>query len=64
MIELLENFKNSLMTYYDKLIDSIKNEMYQLYITNDNWDEECATKTSHKILTIVEQFQQQRNLIK
>jgi len=52
------------MTHYDKLIDSIKNEIYQLYNTTNSWNEEDATKTSHKILTLVEEFQYQRTLIK
>jgi hypothetical protein len=64
MIELQENFKKSLMTHYDKLIDSIKSEIYQLYTTTDSWNEEEATQTSHKILTLVEEFQYQRTLIK
>lgn len=64
MIKLLENFEKSLMTHYDKLIDSIKNEIYQLYTTTDSWKEEEATKTSHKILTLVEEFQTQRALVK
>lgn len=52
------------MTHYDKLIDSIKNEIYQLYCTTDSWDEVEATQTSHKILTLVEEFQQKRTLAK
>lgn len=64
MINLPENFKKNLMTHYDKLIDSIKNEIYQLYNVTDSWDEEEATQTSHKILTLVEEFQQKRTVIK
>jgi hypothetical protein len=52
------------MTHYDKLIDSIKNEIYQLYTTTDSWDEEKASQTAHKILTLVEEFQYQRTLVK
>jgi len=52
------------MTHYDKLIDSIKNEIYQLYTTTDSWNEEQASQISHKILRIVEEFQYQRTLIK
>lgn len=52
------------MTHYDKLIDSIKDEIYHLYINADSWDEEKATQTSHKILTIVEEFQQKRSNVK
>ncbi len=52
------------MTHYDKLIDSIKNEIYQFHTTTDGWNEEKATQTSHKILTLVEEFQYKRSLIK
>jgi hypothetical protein len=48
------------MTNYQILIDTITNEMYQLYTTTDNWDEEQAVKVSHKILELVEKFQQRR----
>jgi hypothetical protein len=48
------------MTNYQILIDSIANEIYQLYNTSNNWDEIEAKKTSHKILTLVEEFQQKR----
>lgn len=51
------------MTHYDKLIDSIKNQIYSLYNTTDGWDENEATLISHKILTIVEEFQQKRVVI-
>lgn len=52
------------MTHYDKLIDSITNEIYQLYTITDSWDEDQANQTSHKILTLVEEFQQKRSLTK
>lgn len=52
------------MTHYDKLIDSITNEIYQLYNTVDSWNEIEAKETSHKILTLVEEFQQKRATIK
>jgi hypothetical protein len=61
---LPKNFKRSLMTHYDKLIDSIKNEIYQLYTITDSWNEKEATETSHKILTLVEEFQYERTTIK
>jgi hypothetical protein len=48
------------MTNYQILIDSIANEIYQLYNTSNNWDEIEAKQTSHKILTLVEEFQQKR----
>lgn len=52
------------MTNYDKLVDSISNEIYLLNVSQESWDEESAKKTSRRILEIVEEFQQQRsNLI-
>ena len=60
MLGLPENLIKSLMTNYQILIDTITNEMYQLYTTTDNWDEEQAVKVSHKILELVEKFQQRR----
>ena len=60
MINLQKNLRKSLMTHYDKLIDSITNEIYKLYLTANNWNEIEAKKTSHKILTFVEEFQQKR----
>lgn len=48
------------MTNYQILIDSISNEIYQLFDTSNNWDEIETKKTSHKILTLVEEFQQKR----
>ena len=64
MIGLPKNLKKSLMTHYDKLIDSITDEIYRLYTNTDSWNEEEASKTSHKILTLVEEFQQKRNFLK
>jgi hypothetical protein len=64
MIRLQENFKKSLMTHYDKLIDAIKNEIYNLYTTTDSWEENEANQTAHKILTLVEEFQQKRTQVK
>ena len=60
MLGLPENLIKSLMTNYQILIDTITNEMYQLYTTTDNWDEGQAAKVSHKILELVEKFQQRR----
>jgi hypothetical protein len=62
MLGLLENLIKSLMTNYQILIDTITNEMYQLYTTTDNWDEIQAAKVSHKILELVEKFQQRREI--
>ena len=50
------------MTNYDKLIDSIKQELYEYYSNISVWDEQKANKTSHKILQIVEEFQSNRKL--
>lgn len=49
------------MTNYDKLIDTITNELYNLFINMDSWDEKMAQKTSHRILEIVEEFQSVRS---
>jgi len=48
------------MTYYDKLIDAIKQELYEHHSNTAVWDEQGANETSHKILQIVEEFQQTR----
>jgi hypothetical protein len=52
------------MTNYDKLIDSISNEIYLLNVSNESWNEDSAKKTSRKILEIVEEFQQNRSSLK
>jgi len=62
MIKLQKILKKNSVTNYQILIDSITNEIYQLYNTSDNWEEVKAKQTSHKILTLVEQFQQRRVL--
>jgi hypothetical protein len=51
------------MTNYDKLVDSISNEIYLLNVSQESWNEEAAKKTSKKILEIVEEFQQKRSNI-
>jgi hypothetical protein len=51
------------MTNYDKLIDSISNEIYTLNLSNESWNEDSAKKTSRRILEIVEEFQQKRSNI-
>lgn len=49
------------MTHYDKLIDSIIEEMYYLWSANTtDWNESDARMRAHKILTIVEEFQTNR----
>ncbi len=50
------------MTHYDKLIDSIKQELYEHHCNTAVWDEKSANKTSQRILEIVEEFQQTRAL--
>jgi len=50
------------MTHYDKLIDSIKQELYEHHSNTAVWDEKSANKTSQRILEIVEEFQQTRAL--
>jgi hypothetical protein len=48
------------MTNYQMLIDTITNEIYQLYTTTDGWNEERTKEVSHKVLELVEQFQTKR----
>lgn len=52
------------MTNYDKLIDAIVNELYQVYYSPDDWNEDQAKKNAHKILEIVEEFQSVRSKAK
>lgn len=62
MLKLLENLKGSSMTDYQILIDTITNEIYQLYTTTDSWDEKQAKQVSHNILELVEQFKQKQTV--
>jgi len=51
------------MTHYDKLIDTIKDHLYNYYISgqhNDGWDEADAQESSTMILSAVEEFQSKR----
>lgn len=52
------------MTNYDKLIDSISNQIYLLNVSNESWNEDSAKNTSRRILEIVEEFQQNQSSIK
>lgn len=52
------------MTHYDKLIDSIVEEMWYLWSANTtDWNEDAAKEKAHRILTMVEEFQTTRNKI-
>jgi len=52
------------MTHYDKLIDSIVEEMWYLWSENTtDWNEESAKIKAHKILTMVEEFQSNRTKV-
>lgn len=52
------------MTHYDKLIDSIMEEMWYLWSENTSeWNENSAREKAHKILTMVEEFQTNRTRI-
>jgi hypothetical protein len=52
------------MTHYDKLIDSIVEEMYYLWSENTtDWNESEAKTRAHNILTMVEEFQATRTKI-
>jgi len=49
------------MTHYDKLIDSIAEEMWYLWSENTSeWNEVAAKEKAHKILMMVEEFQTNR----
>lgn len=49
------------MTHYDKLIDSITEEMWYLWSENTSeWNEVAAKEKAHKILMMVEEFQTNR----
>lgn len=50
------------MTHYDKLIDSIVEEMYYLWSANTtDWNESDAKARAHTILNMVEEFQTNRS---
>ncbi|NDB57795.1 hypothetical protein EB001_05060 [bacterium] len=52
------------MTHYDKLIDIILDKLYTWYVAgqiDSQFDAEMAKKSAHEILTIVEEFQANRN---
>lgn len=52
------------MTHYDKLIDSIVEEMWYLWSSNTiDWNEDAAKEKAHRILMMVEEFQTTRNKI-
>lgn len=55
------------MTHYDKLIDSIIDEMYYLWTEVSDWDHEetkvTAKETAQRILEHVEEFQSLRTKI-
>lgn len=52
------------MTHYDKLIDSIVDEIYYVWSEVSDWDhketEETVKETAHRILQHVEEFQTNR----
>jgi len=50
------------MTHYDKLIDSIIDEMYYLWKETWEWDDAASKETAHRILQHVEEFQSNRIL--
>ena len=55
------------MTHYDKLIDSIKNQLYAYHMQGMEvveWDEKDADESAKRILQIVEEFQQQQANLK
>jgi hypothetical protein len=56
------------MTHYDKLIDSIIDEIYYVWTEISEWDsehaQEVSRETAHRILEHVEEFQTLRTGIK
>jgi len=50
------------MTHYDKLIDSIIDEIYWVWTEVSDWknDEDDIRETAHRILQHVEEFQTNR----
>ena len=53
------------MTHYDKLIDSIIDEIYWVWTEVSDWnsDEDAVRETAHRILQHVEEFQSNRTKI-
>jgi len=54
------------MTHYDKLIDSIIDEIYYVWTECSSWnedDQETAKEAAHRILQHVEEFQTVRTKI-
>lgn len=49
------------MTRYDKVIDSIVDEIYSVY-NSKRWNEKEVKEKAHKILQIVEEFQSHMTL--
>lgn len=49
------------MTHYDKLIDTIKQELWKFYGDVAVWDEQRAEVAAHRILEHVEEFQTVRS---
>lgn len=52
------------MTYYDMLIDSIVNKMFDVSNSSDNFNWSYAKKEAHSILEMVEEFQSKRSKLK
>jgi hypothetical protein len=55
------------MTHYDKLIDSIVDEIYYVWTECSSWcedDQDTAKEAAHRILQHVEEFQTVRSGIK
>ena len=53
----------SIMTHYDRLIDSIKDHLYSYYVNGqqkDKWNETDANESAQMILQTVEEFQAKR----
>lgn len=50
------------MTHYDQLIDSLVEEIYLVWANHEVWEEKEAKETAHRMLMMVEEFQQKRSL--
>jgi len=54
------------MTHYDKLMDSIVDEIYYVWTEVSSWnadDQKTAKEAAHRILQHVEEFQQNRSKV-
>lgn len=48
------------MTHYDKMIDAIIDEFYYFWTETSSWNPDDAKESAHRVLEIVEEFQNTR----